>query len=277
MNTRNFLSALTLSASLLLGACGSSDPPPPPAEVTAPAAAVEPVEDCALTMGWDPWEPYHFEDVDGSVRGLEIDLVTAIAEGAGCTVTFERGHWDVLLRGLMSGSIDLLGGATATAEREDFAHFSAPYREESFRLYIRAGEGDMLAGDNFPDVLANGMRVGLTQGYIYGDEVSKLQDSEDFRDMFIEGSETSVNFLALIEMGVDGVLEDPHVASALLRRRGWQDQVEAHPLDLGSNQVSLMFSRASVDEAVVARFNSSLEALKASGAIDSIISRYRID
>lgn len=273
MSTVRSGSILFLPLVMLLASCERSEPPPAPAVATEAA----PVAACTVKMGWDPWEPYHFEDVDGSVRGMEIDLVNAIAEGAGCSVEFERGQWDVLLRGLMTGSIDVLGGATATSEREDFARFSTPYRAESFRLYVRAGDSATYAGDTLSDVLANGMRVGVTQGYVYGEDVSELQDNEDFEDMFIEGAEASINFVALVENQVDGVLEDPHVAAALLRRRGWQDRIEAHPLDLGSNEVSLMFSRTSVDEEVVERFNRSLKALRESGELDSIIGRYRID
>ncbi len=282
MNTRSNFSSLLVSLALILGGCGSSAPPPaeesaPTPPEAPPVAIATPAEDCVLTMGWDPWEPYHFEDVDGSIRGLEIDLVQSIAAGADCRIEFERGPWDALLKGLTDGSIDLLGGATATSEREDFARFSAPYREESFRLFLRTGDRETFAGKQLADLLASGMRVGITQSYVYGAEVAALQDDPAHAERFIESSEAEFNFVALVENAVDGVLEDPYVASAILRRRGWQDTVEAHPLDLGSSEVSLMFSRASVEEQTVERFNRSLAALRASGELDRIIARYRID
>jgi polar amino acid transport system substrate-binding protein len=276
MHNRQIGSVLILAMLLFAVGCERSAPPPPAAVAELPEP-VEPTGDCVLTMGWDPWEPYHYEDIDGTVRGMEVDLVQTIAAGAGCRIELQRGQWGQLLRGLMAGDIDVLGGATATAEREDFAHFSSPYREESFRLFVRSGELSTYAGDTLEDVLANGMRLGITQGYVYSDEVSGLQDNPDYANLFIESPEAGFSFVALNENAVDGVLEDAYVAAAILRRRGWQDDIQQHPLDLGSNAVSLMFSRASVDEEVVTRFNRSLAALKSNGELDRIIARYRIE
>ncbi len=231
----------------------------------SPSAAETTTAACALTMGWEPREPYHFEGTDGGVRGLDIERVTAIAEGAGCTLTFESGQWSELLDGLKRGSVDILAGSTANTEHEAFAHFSVPYREGSFRLYIRTDESEFLAGNTFFEVQENGPHVGVVKGYYYGSDVSAQQFGGEFEQLFAQAVDAHANFRALVEISVDVVLEDPLVASALLRRHGWQDRVELHPLDLGTNPVSLMFSRASVDEALVQRFNQSIEKLKATG------------
>lgn len=228
-------------------------------------------------MGWDPWEPYHFEDVDGRLRGLEIELVEAIAEDAGCTMRYERGHWNQLLRKLDAGEIDVLSSATPTEERRAFALFSQPYRSESFRLYVRAGELGRFQQPDLGAMIAAGMRVGTTLGYVYGPAISALRDADATAGAFVDHAEAELALLALIENRVDGVLEDPYVAAAILRRRGWQDAVVQHPLDLGENQVSFMFSKASVKPELVERFDRSLAKLKAAGELDRIIARYRLN
>jgi len=227
----------------------------PSAVATAPAA-------CTLTLGWEPRAPYYFEDADGGVRGLDFERVKAIAEGASCTLELESGQGSELLEGLKRGSIDILAGSTANTERGAFAHFSVPYREDSFKLYIRTGESEFLAGNTFFEVLENGPHVGVVKGYYYGNDVSAEQFGGEFEQFFAPAVDAHANLRALVEMGVDVALEDPQVASALLSRHGWQDRVELHPLDLGSNPVSLMFSRASVDDALVQRFNQNIEKLK---------------
>lgn len=263
--------ALLAALSVLLGlpACQreAEAPPPPPAP---------PTPTCTLTMGWDPWEPYHFEDVDGKLRGLEIELVEAIANGAGCTVRYERGQWNQLLAKLDRGEIDLLTAATPTEERKAYALFSQPYRSESFRLFVRSGEAERFSGQDLASLIAGGMRVGTTLGYVYTPEISALRDADATAGAFVDHPEAELAFLALIENRVDGVLEDPYVAAAILRRRGWQELVVQHPLDLGENQVSYMFSKASVKPEVVARFDQSLSSLKNAGRLDEIIRRYRL-
>jgi polar amino acid transport system substrate-binding protein len=258
-----------LSVLFVLTACQreAEAPAPPPA---APAPA------CTLTMGWDPWEPYHFEDVDGKLRGLEIELVEAIANGAGCTMRYERGQWNQLLAKLDRGEIDVLSAATPTEERRAYALFSEPYRSESFRLFVRAGEAERFSGQDLPGLIGAGMRIGTTLGYVYTPEISALRDGDATAGAFVDHPEAELAFLALIENRVDGVLEDPYVAAAILRRRGWQDLVVQHPLDLGENQVSFMFSKASVKPEVVQRFDQSLAALKQSGQLEAIVRRYRL-
>lgn len=260
---------LSLIALFSAPACQRETEAPPP-------LAPSPAESCTLTMGWDPWEPYHFEDVDGKLRGLEIELVEAIAEGAGCTVRYERGHWNQLLGKLDRGEIDLLSAATPTEERRAYALFSAPYRTESFRLFVRSGEVERFSGQDLAALIAAGMRIGTTLGYVYTPEISLLRDADATAGAFVDHPEAELAFLALIENRVDGVLEDPYVAAAILRRRGWQELVEQHPLDLGENQVSFMFSKASVKPEIAERFDRSLASLKQAGRLDAIIRRYRL-
>ncbi len=273
MSRAHFHSSFALLASLsvlvALQACQRETETPPPA--TAP-----PIAACTLTMGWDPWEPYHFEDVDGRLRGLEIELVEAIAKGAECAIRYERGHWNQLLAKLDRGEIDLLSAATPTEERRAYALFSQPYRAESFRLFVRAGEAERFSGQDLAALVAGGMRIGTTLGYVYTPEISALRDADATAGAFADHPEAELAFLALIENRVDGVLEDPYVATAILRRRGWQELVVQHPLDLGESQVSYMFSKASVKPETVERFDRSLAALKQSGQLEAIIRRYRL-
>lgn len=238
----------------------------------APAAA----DACTLTMGWDPREPYQLESANGDVRGIDVEIVKAIVEDAGCTLLLEAGQRHALLDGLKHGRVDVLAGAIATTPGEAIAHFSVPYRESSTRLYIRKGEGEYLAASShFFEVLENGPRVGLVQGYDYGKDISEQQIGGEFEDFFVGAVDARANLAALVEMDVDVVAEDPLVAAALLSRHGWQDRIELHPLDLGTNQVCLMFSRVSVDEALVKRLSQSIETLKSSGEIDAIIHQER--
>lgn len=266
-----------LAACIVLAACSRDEPPAAPAAVASdPPAAAPAAPDCHLTMGWDAWEPYHFEGEDGQLRGIEIELVQAIASHAGCTLSFQRGDWAGNLRALARGEIDLLGSATLTPEREAYAVFSAPYRDESFRLFVRAGTISDPPETTLTDWLAVPNRLGLTQGYYYGEDINALQDDPAFADRLVELPHGDAGFDALLAGEVDGVLEDPYVATAVLRRRGLREDVQMHPMDLGSSSVRLMFSRVSVDPSVVQRFGASLEALQASGEIDALIARYRM-
>ena len=118
MHGANRLLALLL-AGLCIASCERE-----PAEQTASAPTGPAATECSLTMGWDPWEPYHYMDPKGNLQGLDVELVRAIAAEAGCSVSFERDNWASLLGRIRNGEIDLISGATRTPEREKFALFS---------------------------------------------------------------------------------------------------------------------------------------------------------
>ena len=48
---------------------------------------------CSLTMGWDPWAPYQYLTPDNQVNGLEIDLISAISNEAGCELKFVQNEY----------------------------------------------------------------------------------------------------------------------------------------------------------------------------------------
>ncbi len=278
---------LALALAPLLVACQESDAPPA-AETestqTASEAAAETeqaadsaasdAEPCRLTVGWDPWEPYHYAPVGNRVQGLDVDLLEAMADAADCELTWDQGSWASMLQLVRSGDLDVLPGATRTAERQQFARFSEPYRQESFRIHVRADEVDQWSGMTLTELLDNGFRLGLTRGYIYGEEVDAVLDNPQWRDQFVEAPVGELNFLNLMDFRIDGFLEDPFVANSIDHRREWGVAFEALPTEVRNGNVRLMFSRAAVDEAVVERFDKALDELRESGRHQRILERY---
>ncbi len=245
----------------------------PPAAVAEKAPIVEKPE-CKLTLGWDPWEPYQYLTPDDKVQGLEIDLITAMADQVGCQVDFVQHDWMHLLQGIKDGSIDMLGGASETEQRKSFAYFSAPYRHESFVLYVRSSDVEKYNSQTLTQLLDNQFRVGVTEDYIYGDQVSDIQDEEKYQPLIVTVPITEVNYYNLIQNNIDGFLEDPFVAGYTIKRKGLSSQINATDIEVNSGYVSIMFSKASVKPETVEQFNQALESIKASGEYQKILDKY---
>lgn len=266
-----------LALALILGSCGDKPAEQKPQQ-TQKVAQSEPVNKvkpaCELTMGWDPWEPYQYLTPDNQVRGLEIDLISSIAKQAECSITFVQNDWMRLLKGIKNGSIDMLGGASKTTAREEFAYFSAPYRHEYFVLYIRKEQENVFAGKTLDQLLKSKFKLGVTEDYMYGDEVSSLQDDQSFSSQIINVPITEMNYFNLIQHQIDGFLEDPFVAAYTIKRKGLADQIVATSIKFDSGDVSFMFSKSSVKQETVEAFNRGLETIKASGEYDKILKKY---
>jgi len=267
---------LTLSL-LFIISCGEQSAPKEAEKTPLPVAqktAVPENPPCQLTLGWDPWEPYQYLTPDNTVQGLEIDLITAMADQVGCQIDFVQHDWMHLLKGIQDGSIDILGGASQTEQRKSFAYFSTPYRHESFVLYVRSDEIEKYNGQSLIQLLDNKFRVGVTEDYIYGDQVADIQDDEKYQKQIVSVPITEVNYYNLIQNNIDGFLEDPFVAGYTIKRKGLSGQIKATNIEVNSGSVSIMFSKASIKPEKVEAFNKALEAIKASGEYKKILDKY---
>lgn len=273
MELRHLVPLPALLAVTLFSGCEPGQAPKPDATLATQAASGRQPE-CRLTMGWDPWEPYHYRDIGGAVHGLDVELVTAIAREAGCAVSFDQEDWATLLSRLRSGQIDLLSGATRTSRRESFAWFTEPYRAESFRLYVRPADRERMAGDTLEAILDNDVKIGTTLDYVYGAEIQALEDDPRYEGKFVGVAIGEVNFQKLLDYQIDGFLEDSFVAASIIRKKGLDEQIEEHPVELGTGDVHLMLSRQSVDRETVDNLNDALERIKSAGDYDRIIARY---
>lgn len=258
---------------LLLVACGG-EAPPPAENAAAPPVEPEVVDGCSLVMGWDPWEPYLYADVDGTISGLDIELISAIADRAGCEISFAQASWSELLKRLRAGEVDVVAGASKTRNREAFARFSDPYRRETFALYVRDTEASRYPSTVIADVLALGMKIGVVSDYVYGDEIAALQDDPQYADQFVEVPISELNYVSLLDYTIDGFLEDPFVAATILRKKGYAEDIEQHPLIVDTGAVHFMFSRATVSKDIVDRLNTALSELIANGSYQAILDKY---
>lgn len=285
-NRMRRIAALVLLVLLLVGCQpdpSTPQPPDEPAETPTAAAGPESAPPdsvqadagaCALSVGWDPWEPYHFHAIGGEPQGLDIEIVREVAVRAGCELEFLQGGWDSLLRLLRAGELDLMLGATRTPAREDWARFSEPYRSETFRLFALERLADGYADQDLETLLDSGFRLGVTQGYYYGPEINALIERPAYDGQILHAAVGELNLTWLLDMQIDGFIEDPFVFAAIERRRRDAEPIVALPGELASGPVSFMFSRASIDEAVVARFDDGIASLQASGRHQELLDQY---
>jgi polar amino acid transport system substrate-binding protein len=250
---------------LAAAACSGCDRTP-----VASAPAPAPDQPCVLTTGWDPSAPYRYEDARGAVRGVDAEIAALLALDADCELRPVRGDWIDLLARLRAGQVDMLLAATPVAGREPYAWFSQPYRHETFAIYARRDDLPALASMDLQQLVASGRRIGYVRDLDYGGAISDPAGSGHF----VMAPTTEANFTRLLAGNVDAVLDDPIAATLLIHRKDWGRRVARHPWQLVRGELTLMFSRQTVPEPVVHRFNRAIAERRADGAIDRIFARY---
>jgi len=229
-------------------------------------------ENRTLTLGWEPWRPYQYMDND-KLTGLDVDLVRAIVEQAGCQIDFKKMPWKRHLVQVEKGKVDLAAGASKTPEREAYAYFTDPYRTESAVMYVRKGEAEKYQLDSLEDLVGSDFKLGVTRGYYYGEAYAEWIKKPEFKQQIDEVSKDSTNYKKLFKERIDGFLADPVSATASLRKEGLLDQVEML-FTVYSDDIFIMVSQASASNDDVTMLNESLATLKQNGTYQKILDNY---
>ncbi len=112
-----------------------------------------------ILLGVDPsWRPYVIRHSDGSLTGIEPDLLARINALTGANIRLVTGQWDELVTQAERGELHGLAMSAVHAERaEDFLFSSSPYRVSRY-IYTRPGSPIQSMAD------LKGQRVGVLRG-----------------------------------------------------------------------------------------------------------------
>ena len=218
-------------------------------------------EGTQLIVGTNPeFPPFESIGDSGEVVGIDIDIINAIGEKIGMTVTIESMDFDALIPAL-GGKIDAaIAGMTNTEERRKSVLFTDPYFQASQKIIVKEGspiaaEAD-LAGKHI------GVQLGTT-----GD----LYVTEKFADATIDRYNKGIDAVQdLVNGKLDAVVIDEAPAGVFVNQAPGlviladrlSDEVYSIALPLGQDDLC-------------AKMNEALAALKADGTLDKIIASYQ--
>jgi polar amino acid transport system substrate-binding protein len=245
------------------------------------AAAQDGMAKETLRGGWYLWDPYQFVEVRNSqprLTGLDVELVRAITQKASYAVSYEEVAWRDHLEDLRAGRRDIAAGATFTAARAEFVHYSVPYRTETNVLYLAQGQSRRYAFRDVAGMLAmfaaENFRLGVIDGFIFADpKVNAYAADPANAARIIKVGNDYDNFRNLVDGRIDGFLADRIVAATTAWRGGWRDAAEEYPMRF-SVPIHLVFSKASVPPETVAAFDAAILELRESGRFARIVSDY---
>lgn len=231
--------------------------------------------DCVLTMGWEPWKPYQFVDDSGELTGYDIDLVKAVVEDMDCTLRLKQINWARGVIETKSGSLDMMAHADFTEERNTWALFSDPYRDNSIVLYVRKGESEHYPFASLQDIVGSDFRLGAGRGVYLGDAFEELLSDEAFRkQVFYIDTDEMQQYRVLKAKRVDGFLRSKTALDNLRKALGEDADIEIHPLPIFTSKQHVMFSRKNITQTLVDRFNASLTQIRSTGVYADIEAKY---
>lgn len=227
-------------------------------------------------MGWVDWQPFSYRNEQQQLRGLDVELLNAIFLRAGYQAKFNEMPWARVLHELKFGTVQLTMSANITAERQQYARFSHPYREEETAIIIRRQDVERWRGITTLEQLINtpDFHIGVLKGFDYGNTFRQLMARPELQPR-LQMRLRLDQLLKMLQGGrIQGFILDPHGL------QGWQDKDEAlaqlHTLlRIEVTPVHLMLSKESTTEAQLQRINQAIDQLKQSPDYQQILDRYQ--
>jgi polar amino acid transport system substrate-binding protein len=227
-------------------------------------------EDCQLFAGYGPEPPYHYPDEQGKIIGIDADILRIVLEDIGCRLTFDEHPWKRTLRDISTGKLDVTMGASYTGERAKFAHYSVPYRGQPHVVFENRKSASKTA--TLADFLNAGHSLGVVLGWHYTDEIRKLIDDPAYGSL-VHVAPTFDSLLSMHDRGrFEGFLANPSVVAGEIGIQALREKYRMTKADV--DILHFLFSRATVEAGLVARFNQRLAQRIEDGFFFDVCGKY---
>lgn len=230
----------------------------------------------SLLVGWSSWHPFSFRDEQQQLQGLDIDLLEAIFNRAGFHANYSEMPWARVLRELEFGTIQLTMSANQTAERDLYARFTLPYRnEETVLLIRRQDKGRWQEITQLSDLLSRpDFTIGLLRDFDYGTDFRTFMQSPQMQQRLLVKLKMELLIKLLLAGRIQGVVMDPMGLQQLNLAGLPLDQLTTL-LDIQQTPVHLMLSRRTTTPQQLQRLDEAIRALLQSPEYGQILARYR--
>lgn len=230
----------------------------------------------SLLVGWSSWHPFSFRDEQQQLQGLDIDLLEAIFNRAGFHANYSEMPWARVLRELEFGTIQLTMSANQTAERDLYARFTLPYRnEETVLLIRRQDKGRWQEITRLSDLLSRpDFTIGLLRDFDYGTDFRTFMQSPQMQQRLLVRLKMEPLIKLLLAGRIQGVVMDPMGLQQLNLAGLPLDQLTTL-LDIQQTPVHLMLSRRTTTPQQLQRLDEAIRALLQSPEYGQILARYR--
>ncbi len=247
---RKFLSlALVLVLCLSMAACGTS---------TEKKDYV-----IATDKGFSPFE---FQDAEGNIVGIDMDILSAIAEDQGFTYDLQYVGWDAAIAACQAGQADgMIAGASVTEERKNSGWiFSDGYYDATQGMAVAKNS----TIKSFEDL--KGKKVAVKNGTMSNEYAESIKDKYGFE--VVTFSTSPDMYQAVMGGQVASCFDDTPILKYNIKI-GELDMVFVEGTENEPAQYGFAIFDAKNQE-LVDKFNAGLKNIKANGKYDEIIAKY---
>ncbi len=212
------------------------------------------------------FSPFEFQDAEGNIVGIDMDILAAIAEDQGFTYDLQYIGWDAAIAACQAGQADgMIAGASITDARKESGWIFSDG-------YYGATQGMAVASDSditgFADL--NGKKVAVKNGTMSNEYAESIKDECGFE--VVTFSTSPDMYQAVMGGQVSACLDDTPILKYNIKigelDMKFVEGTENEPAQYGF----AIFDADKKD--LVEKFNAGLKNIKENGKYDEIIAKY---
>jgi len=212
------------------------------------------------------FRPFEYTDETGTLVGIDVELLAAIAEDQGFTYTIEPLGWDASIAACQAGQKDgLIAGASITEERKEKGWiFSDGYYNATQSMAVALGSS-ITGFDGL-----KGLNVAVKTGTKSKDYADSLKETYGFTVLTFESSPDI--YQAVISGQCAACFDDTPIMADYIKSNGVPLQLVEGTESEGADYGMAIFNPEKQE--LIDKFNAGLAHIKENGKYDEILARY---
>lgn len=226
-------------------------------------AKATPVKASYTIVADSSFAPFEYQDETGKYVGIDMELIKAIAENQGFTITIQNPGFDAALNAVQAGQADaVIAGMSITDARKEIFDFSNAYYTSNILLAVKNGS-DITSYEDL-----KGKTVGAKNGTA---SYTFLEENKDKYGYTLKAfDEASGMYDSLNSGSIDALMDDEAVLLYAIQ----QGRDFATPIP-GEKSGEYGFAvKKGTNPELIEMFNNGMAALVASGKYDEILNKY---
>ena len=212
------------------------------------------------------FKPFEYTDSEGNFTGIDVDILSAIAEDQGFEYELKSLGWDASIEACKTGKADgMIAGASITEERKnDGWIFSDGYYDANQSMAVKA-DADVTG---FDDIKSKSVAVKTgTLSAVYAEE---LASEYDLIITYFEDSPTM--YQAVIGGQVAACFDDTPIMASTIKDTGIAMKIVDGTGNEPASYGFAIFDKK--NQELIDMFNAGLAHIKENGKYDEIINKY---
>ena len=207
------------------------------------------------------WPPFEYVDDQNNIVGFDIDLMNAIAKAANIEIKYENVGFDPLLAGMAQGTYDAaISSITIRADRAENMLFSDPYYVAGQMIVVQKNNTSVTNADSL-----KGKKLGAQLGTT-GESLANEVEGATVKSY----NQIGLAVQDLLNGQIDAVICDTPIADGYVKKNASTLKIVGEALTTENYGIAV----SKGNEALLAKINEGLAAVKADGTYDALVQKW---